>query len=359
VQLLQVGKGSMTEPLFFKTPSGLTVREIAELTGAEARSGARLDHVITNIAPLDRAGPLDLAFLDSAKYADALTSTSAGACLTTERFATQAPSHVNVLRTQEPYRAFVTVARKLYPDALRPASLFGLKGVPPGAIVHPSAQIENGVCIDPGAVIGPRAAIGAGTVIGATATIGLDVQIGRDCSIGHGASVTHALIGDNVILHPGCRIGQDGFRYQMSADGHTKVPQLGRVIIQDNVEIGAGTAIDRGASGDTVIGEGTKIDNLVQIGHNVTVGRNCIIVAQCGISGSVVLGDNVVLGGQVGIADHLTIGEGAMIGAKSAVASNVPAGEKWFGFPALPGREFLRATATLRKRVGEGKKVES
>jgi UDP-3-O-[3-hydroxymyristoyl] glucosamine N-acyltransferase len=359
VQLLHAGNSSMSEPSFFKLPSGLTVSEIADLTGAEARLGARLDHLITNVAPLDRAGPHDIAFLDSAKYADALTSTCAGACLTTERFTTQAPDHLNVLRTQEPYRAFVTVARKLYPDALRPSALFGGKGAAPGAIIHPSAQIESGVDIDPGAVIGPRAAIGAGSVIGAAAAIGPDVQIGRDCSIGPGASVTHALIGDNVILHPGCRIGQDGFRYQMSTNGHTKVPQLGRVIIQDNVEIGAGTTIDRGAAGDTVIGEGTKIDNLVQIGHNVTVGRNCIIVAQCGISGSVVLGDNVVLGGQVGIADHLIIGEGAMIGAKSGVVSNVPAGEKWLGFPAWPGREFLRATAALRKRVGEGKKVES
>jgi len=348
----------MTEPLFFKSPAGLTVREIADLTGAEARLGARLDQVITNIAPLDRAGPHDIAFLDSAKYADALISTSAGACLTTERFAAQAPGHLNVLRAAEPYPAFVAVARRLYPDALRPTSLFALRGVAPGAVVHPTARIESEVTIDPGAVIGPRAAIGAGTVICATAAIGPDVQIGRNCSIGPGASVTHALIGDNVILHPGCRIGQDGFRYQMGANGHTKVPQLGRVIIQDHVEIGAGTGIDRGASGDTVIGEGTKIDNLVQIGHNVTVGRNCIIVAQCGISGSVVLGDNVILGGQVGIADHLTIGEGAIIGAKSGVVSNVPAGEKWLGFPAWPGREFLRATAALRKRVGEGKKID-
>ena len=334
----------MSEPSFFKPPAGLTVCEIAELTGAKARSGARLDHTITNIAPLDRAGPRDLAFLDNAKYVDALTSTGAGACLTTERFASEAPSRLNILCTQKPYPAFVAVACRLYPDALRPTSLFGAAGAAPGAIVHHSARIESEVSIDPGAVIGPRAAIGP------------DVQIGRNCAVGPGASVTHALIGDNVILHPGCRIGQDGFRYQMGAAGHTKVPQLGRVIIQDNVEIGAGTAIDRGASGDTVIGEGTKIDNLVQIGHNVMVGRNCIIVAQCGLSGSVVLGDNVVLGGQVGIADHLTIGEGAMIGAKSGVASNVPAGEKWFGSPAWPHREFLRATAMLRKRVGGRKK---
>ena len=175
--------------------------------------------------------------------------------------------------------------------------------------------------------------------------IGPDVQIGRDCSIGPGASVMHALIGDSVILHGGCRIGQDGFRYHPSAKGHVKVPQLGRVIIQDNVEIGANTTIDRGGSGDTVIGEGTKIDNLVQIGHNCTIGRHCIICAECGFSGSVVLGDYVVLGGQVGIADHLTIGEGAIVGAKSGVMSNIPAGQQWFGYPAMPGRDYLRVFA--------------
>jgi UDP-3-O-[3-hydroxymyristoyl] glucosamine N-acyltransferase len=154
-----------------------------------------------------------------------------------------------------------------------------------------------------------------------------------------------------VIIHPGCRIGQDGFRYFSSAKGHLKVPQLGRVMIHDNVEIGAGTTIDRGGSGDTVIGEGTKIDNLVHIAHNVTIGRHCVIAGQCGFAGSTTVGDNVMMGGQVGIADHLTIGDGAMIGAKSGVVSNVPAGEKWLGFPAWPGREFLRATAKLRRLI--------
>ena len=229
-----------------------------------------------------------------------------------------------MLCTAQPFRDFVVVSRKLFPDALRPRSLFDAEGVAPGAIVHPAAEIEDGVTIDPGAVIGPRAAIGSGTVIGATAVIGPGVQIGRDCSVGPGASIMHALIGDNVILHAGCRIGQDGFRYHPSAKGHVKVPQLGRVIIQDNVEIGANTAIDRGGSGDTVIGEGTKIDNLVQIGHNCTIGRHCIIVAECGLSGSVVLGDYVMLGGQVGIADHITIGEGAIVAAKSGVIGRHP-----------------------------------
>jgi UDP-3-O-[3-hydroxymyristoyl] glucosamine N-acyltransferase len=194
-------------------------------------------------------------------------------------------------------------------------------------------------------------------VIGANAVVGADVRIGRDCSIGPGASIIHAIVGDSVIFHPGCRIGQDGFRYLANANGHTKVPQLGRVIIGDNVEIGAGTTIDRGGSGDTVIGEGTKIDNLVHIAHNVAIGRHCIIAGQCGLAGSVTLGDRVMLGGQVGISDHLVIGDGAMIGAKSGVVSNVPAGEKWFGYPALPGRGFLRAMAVLRKHAARTRKV--
>jgi UDP-3-O-[3-hydroxymyristoyl] glucosamine N-acyltransferase len=347
-----------SEPTFFRS-TGLSVRVLAALTGAQLRSGASPDHIVSNIAPLDRAGPHDIAFLDNAKHADALSWTAAGACFTTERFAAHAPADLNILCTQEPYRAFVAAARKLFPDALRPSPLFEEAGIAQGAVVHPSARIESGVRIDPGAVIGPRAAVGAGTLIGAMAAIGPDVQIGRDCAIGPGASVLYALIGDNVILHAGCRIGQDGFRYQMGLLEHTKVPQIGRVIVQDHVEIGAGTTIDRGAAGDTVIGEGTKIDNLVQIGHNVTVGRNCIIVAQCGISGSVVLGDNVVLGGQVGIADHLIIGEGAMIGAKSGVPSNVPAGEKWMGLPAWPAHEFLRASAALRRLAGWQRKARN
>ena len=157
----------------------------------------------------------------------------------------------------------------MFPDALRPSSMFVAADITPGAFVHPSAHCEAGVTIDPGAVIGPDVEIGAGTIIGATAVIGPGVRIGRDCAIGAGASVVHTIVGDRVIIHPGCRIGQDGFGFLMGAGGHQKVPQVGRVIIQDEVEIGAGTTIDRGAIRDTVIGEGTKIDNLVQIGHNV------------------------------------------------------------------------------------------
>jgi UDP-3-O-[3-hydroxymyristoyl] glucosamine N-acyltransferase len=339
----------MTLQPFFRTPTGLTIAEIAALTGATPGKSAPLDRVIRGIASLDRARPCDLVFLDKAKLADELTRTRAGACLVDERLAAGVPEGVATLVAKDPYGAFVAVARTLYPEALRPTSLFETEGIAAGAFVHPRAQIEDGVTIDPGAVIGPHAGIGSGTVIGANAVIGPHVQIGRDCAVGPGASVVHALIGDRVIIHAGCRIGQDGYRYHPSARGHVKVPQLGRVIIQDDVEIGAGSAIDRGGIGDTVIGEGTKIDNLVQIGHNCMIGRHCIIVSQCGISGSATLEDHVMLGGQVGVADHLTIGERARVGAKSGVISNIPPGSTWIGYPAMPGRTYLRAFAQLRR----------
>jgi UDP-3-O-[3-hydroxymyristoyl] glucosamine N-acyltransferase len=344
----------MSEPQFFKPARALTIGEIATLTGAEPRAGASLDHRITNIASLDRAGPSDLTFLDNVKYSGLLAATKAGACLLTPRFEKQAPSGLAILRSAEPYRAFATVIRTLFPDALLPSSLFEAKGVTPGTFVHASARLENGVVVDPGAVIGPRAEIGAGTVIGANAVIGPQVRIGRDCSIGAGSSILHALIGDRVIIHPGCRIGQDGFGFVMGAQGHVKVPQLGRVIIQDAVEIGAGTAIDRGGIRDTLIGEGSKIDNLVQVGHNVEIGRHCIVVAQAGISGSVTLEDFVVLGARVGVNNHVRIGEGAQIAATSIVNGDVPPGARWGGTPAKPVKQWFREMLMLERLAARG-----
>jgi UDP-3-O-[3-hydroxymyristoyl] glucosamine N-acyltransferase len=338
----------MTEPHFFDRPQGLTAREIAALTGALPR-GDIGERRISGIAPLDRAGPTELTFMQNQKYAAAFAATRAGICLITEKFAANAPGHVAILVTPAPYRAFVTVAQKLYPGAMRPSSLFEASGIAAGALVHATARLESGVVIDPAAVIGPRAEVGSGTVIGPTAVIGPGVRIGRDCVIGAGCTVVHALIGDRVIVHPGTRIGQDGFGYVPGAAGHGKVPQVGRVIIMDGVEVGANSTIDRGAIRDTVIGEGTKIDNLVQIAHNVEIGRHCVLAAHTGISGSCTIGDYVMMGGRVGITDNVTIGAGAMIAAGSGVMSTIPPGEKWGGAPAQPAREWLKANAALRR----------
>jgi UDP-3-O-[3-hydroxymyristoyl] glucosamine N-acyltransferase len=346
----------MSDPLFFRRPTGLTLREIAELAGALPRDRAPLERRVSDVAPLDRAGPADLAFLDGPRYADQLESTRAGICIVSERFADRAPQHVAVLVSAQPYRAFVEAARALYPDAARPSSLFEAAGTVQGAHVHPSARLEKGVTIDPAAVVGPRVEIGAGTVLQAAAVIGPSVRIGRDCTIGAGCSLSHALVGDRVIVHPGCRIGQDGFGYVMGATGHVKVPQVGRVILQDQVEIGAGTTIDRGANRDTIIGEGTKIDNLVQVGHNVIIGRHCIVVAQTGISGSVTIGDFVVLGARVGINNHVRIGDGAQIAATSIVNDDVPPGARWGGIPAKPARIWFREMKILEQMASRGGK---
>jgi UDP-3-O-[3-hydroxymyristoyl] glucosamine N-acyltransferase len=345
-------------PDFFPTTGELTVEEIANLTGAKPRPNTPLDRRIRDIAPLDRARPSDITFLDNQKFVAALAMTRAGVCLAAPRFAAQAPETLAVLVTPEPYRAFVAVARALFPAALRPSSLFETTGRSAEARIHPSARLEAGVTVDPLAVIGPDAEIGAGSLIGPTAVVGPGVAIGRDCAIGAGATIVHALIGDRVIIHPGARIGQDGFGYLPSPRGHQKIPQTRRVIIQDDVEIGANTTIDRGSTRDTVIGEGTKIDNLVQIAHNVSIGRHCLIAGQTGISGSSQVGDFVMMGGQVGLADHVNVGSGAMLGAQSGYMGDIPAGSRWLGSPAMPAREFMKSHAIFRKLARRGGKSE-
>jgi UDP-3-O-[3-hydroxymyristoyl] glucosamine N-acyltransferase len=265
------------------------------------------------------------------------------------------PAASVALVVADPYRAFATVAARLYPDAMRPGSAFATKGLSPAAHVHPEARLEADVAVDPGAVVGPGAEIGARTRIGASTIIGPGVRIGRDCAIASNVTLTNALVGNNVIIHAGARIGQDGFGFAMGPRGHAKVPQIGRVIIQNDVEIGANTTIDRGANRDTIVGEGTKIDNLVQVGHNVVIGRHCVIVSQAGISGSTTLEDFVALGGQAGLAGHLRLGAGAQLAARSGLMNDIPPGGRWAGYPAKPRKTFFREIATLAKLAGRDK----
>ncbi len=343
----------MSEPVFLRHSPGLTLEEIVALTGATGPAPSQHSRRIVNVAPLDRAAPCDLAFFDNNRFSSAAGKTHAGACLTTAALAKELPARVAALTVREPYRAFVTVAQKLFPQALRPSSL-SAAGVFTHAYVDKTARLEDDVTVEPGAVVGPRVEIGSGSVIGANAVIGTDVRIGRDCSIGAGTVVSHALLGDRIIIHPGCKIGQDGFGFVPGNEGHVKVPQVGRVIIQDGVEIGAGTTVDRGAIRDTIIGEGTKIDNLVQVGHNVSIGRHCIVVAQTGISGSSTLEDFVVLGARVGLNTNVTIGEGAQIAGISVVHGNVPAGARWGGTPAKPLKQWFREMKAV-ERLGRQK----
>ncbi|MEA1833018.1 UDP-3-O-(3-hydroxymyristoyl)glucosamine N-acyltransferase [Methylobacterium durans] len=351
----------MSDPVFFTANDSLSLGAIAEAAGLSLPEGADPDLAVTGAAPLESAGPTDLAYMDNARYGDALAATRAGICLVSPRFSARVPAGTVALVTRDPYRIYASLLARLHPDAMRPGSLFGSRGVSPGAHVHPDARLEEDVRVDPGAVIGPGAEIGSGSVIGPGAAIGPNVRVGRGCSIGAGATLTHALVGNRVIVHPGARIGQDGFGFAMGAS-HIKVPQVGRVIVQDDVEIGANTTIDRGASRDTVIGEGTKIDNLVQIAHNVVIGRHCVIVSGVGISGSTTLEDYVVLGGQVGVVGHLRIGRGSQIAGSSNVNKDVPPGSRWGGTPAKPVRAWFRELTTLARlaeRSGRGERDES
>jgi UDP-3-O-[3-hydroxymyristoyl] glucosamine N-acyltransferase len=345
----------MAQPTFFEPPPLSRLADIAASTGAHLVDASRSGQQIRGLASLDEAGPMHLTFFDNLKYAGQLASTKAGACLVSERFEAQVPADVAVLRTAHPFREFVKVARELHSDVLRPQSWFGVSGIAPSAIVDSSAHLEDGVVVDPLAVIGPNVEIGAGTVIGAGAVIGANVRIGRDCNVGARSSIQFALVGNNVLIHPGCSIGQDGYGFIFfGPDGHLKVPQTGRVVIQNNVEIGAGTTIDRGSLRDTVIGEGTKIDNQVQIGHNVTIGRHCLLAAQIGLAGSLTIGDNVALGAKVGINNHVRIGDGAQVTAMSAVKDDIPSNGRWGGFFAKPTKQWFREIVAVERLVRDG-----
>ncbi len=344
----------MSEPQFFPPVQPVRAGQLAASLGLSLRDPSDGDVVISGVGSITDAPRGTLTYAEGPKQARLLTTSLASAVICKPEASDLVPARIAALFAKRPQQSFAEAVARLYPDAVFQTGHTGETGVSSAAHVSPLARLEPGVVVEAGAVISPGAAIGEGTVVGPNAVIGRNCQIGRGCRIGAGVTVQFSLIGNRVILHPGVRIGQDGFGY-VAGTGQ-KVPQIGRVIIQDDVEIGANTTVDRGALGDTVIGEGTKIDNLVQIGHNVRIGRGCVIVAQCGISGSVTIGDYVSMGGQVGTTDHISVGDRAMIAGRAGLISDVPAGEVWFGFPAQPRTAALREIATLRSIAKEKKK---
>jgi UDP-3-O-[3-hydroxymyristoyl] glucosamine N-acyltransferase len=333
-------EASLGNPRFFRRSGPYPLAVVASAARGVADE---VELLLEGIAPLQTAGPSEISFLDNRHYASALDQTSAGAVIVHPDMAARVPTTAVPIVTSEPYAAWARVAALFYP--VPPLS--------PG--IHPSAIVADGALVDPTAEVGPLAVIetgaeiGPGCRIGPCAVIGSGVNVGRDCRIGAHVSLSHALLGARVYVYPGARIGQEGFGFASTKDGFLSVPQLGRVIVEDDVEVGANATIDRGSSQDTVIGAGSRLDNLVQIGHNVVLGRCCVIVAQVGISGSTVLEDFVRVGGQAGITGHLRIGQGAEIGAQAGVMSDLVPGAKVVGSPAWPIKDFFRQIAALKK----------
>lgn len=338
----------MLDPRFYERLAPARLSELATLGGASLPSGAA-DILISGVAGLEGATAADVSFCAGPGFAAALAGADAGACYVSENERSSAPGHCAVLVTPWPQAAFARAADRLVRLRLHNAG---------GAPIHASAKLEEGVVVAVGAVVGSGAVVGRNTYIAPGAVIGPGVALGRDCRIGAGARIGFALIGDGVHIHAGAVIGEAGFGAAVGPVGVVSLPQLGRVILQDNVRIGANSCVDRGAWADTVVGENTKIDNLVQIAHNVIVGRNCVLAAYTGVSGSTVIGEGCMLGARAGLTDHISVGDGARIAANSGVIGNVPAGETWGGYPARPVRVWMRQNAWLARAARRGTRGE-
>ena len=335
----------MADPKFFPKSNKLTLDQICKLTKINLKSAYNKKLLFIDVASLDTANKDNVSFLDNKNYISSLKKTKAGACFIRNEFVEIVPKNTIPLISTNPYHAFAIVANAFYP----------MKDITAG--IHPKAHVENSVTYDdsvqiaPGAVVSSNVSLGKNCFIGANTVILSGVTVGDNTVIGANCTVAYSIIGSNVKIHNGVRIGQDGFGFAQNENQNLKMPQLGRVLIKNNVEIGANCSIDRGTGPDTIIGEGTKLDNLVQIGHNAVLGKNCIMVAQSGISGSTHLGDNVIIGGQVGIAGHLKIGNNVKIAAKSGVMKNIEDGKVVGGVPSVPIKDWHRQTIVLKKLI--------
>jgi len=298
--------------------------------------------LVEDVAPIESARPGSLSYVEGRRFADRIADSAAAVILVPQQLEVPPGSRALLIRCRHPKLAFAEVARHFYPPE-RAA------GIHPSAVIDGSARLGDGVSLGAHVTVGAGAEIGDGVSIGPGSTVGHGVAIGRDTVVGNGCSIAFALIGERVRIDSGARIGESGFGWAMSREGHKWVPQLGRVIIGNDVYVGANTTIDRGAGPDTVIGNGVLIDNLVQIGHNVTIGDGAILAGMVGLAGSVKIGAYALVGAGAGVADHVEIGEGAMISARSGIMDDVPAGERWVGLPGVPSRQFWRAQMMIKR----------
>lgn len=334
----------MADARFFENHGPFTIAQIAAICGGDVARAEDPNAMIGDTSSLTLAKPGDVSFfLNPRKFQKELDATKAAVVILHPDHVDRAPDHVALITASNPHKAYALVVQNFYPPKAEGS------GISPAAHIDPTAELEDGVSVAPGVVIEAGVKVGAGTSIGPNSVIRENVQIGRNCRIDALVSISHALIGDKVILHPGVRIGQAGFGFAIDMEGHVMLPQLGRVLVQDRCNFGANSCIDRGAVEDTVIGEGTFLDNLVQIGHNCQVGRHCVMSGQVGISGSVVIEDYCVLGGKAGVANHVRIGLGSQVGGMSGVMSDVPPGSRYLGLPAQDAREFMKQVATLKR----------